>query len=112
MVKQHTWYCPTLSVYHYGLTSADTPNARRDRLRVAVHRVSFQKAMKAGVRIVFGTDVGGFSWSEPIAQEFARMVELGMSPMDAIRSATSRSAELLGAQGELGVIARGAYADL
>ena len=112
MVKQGTSYCPTLSVYYYGLTQADTPRARRDRLRVALHKVSFEKAMKAGVRIVFGTDVGGFAWTEPIAQEFGRMVELGMSPMDTIRSATSRSAEMLGAQGELGVIAAGAYADL
>jgi len=112
MVKQGTSYCPTLSVYYYGLSQADTARARRDRLRVALHRVSFQKAMKAGVRIVFGTDVGGFPWTEPIAQEFARMVELGMSPMEAIRSATSRAAEMLGAPGELGVIAGGAYADL
>ena len=40
------------------------------------------------------------------------MVEMGMSPMDAIRSATSRAAELLDMQGELGVIAPGAYADI
>ena len=83
-----------------------------DRKRVAVHGPSFQKAMKAGVKIAFGTDVGGFSWDDPIAQEFARMVEFGMTPMDAIRSATSRAAELLGMSGELGVIAPGAYADI
>ena len=68
--------------------------------------------MKAGVKIAFGTDVGGFSWKDPIAQEFSRMVEFGMSPMDAIRSATSRAADLLDMQGDLGVIAPGAYADI
>jgi imidazolonepropionase-like amidohydrolase len=65
-----------------------------------------------GVKIVFGTDVGGFAWTEPIAQEFDRMVSFGMTPMDAIRSATSRAAEMLGATNDLGVIAPGAYADI
>jgi imidazolonepropionase-like amidohydrolase len=65
-----------------------------------------------GVKIAFGTDVGGFKWSEPIAEEFAREVELGMTPMQAIQSATSRAAELLGKRGEIGVVTPGAYADL
>jgi imidazolonepropionase-like amidohydrolase len=112
MVRQGTWYCPTLSVYYGHWAPEDTPAGRRDRKRVEVHGPSFQKALKAGVKIVFGTDVGGFSWSEPIAQEFARMVELGMSPAAAIRSATSAPAEMLGMAGQLGVVAPGAYADL
>ncbi len=112
MVRQGTWYCPTLSHYYYYWAAEDTPRGRRDRKRVAVHDVSFQKALRAGVRIVFGTDVGGFSWTDPIAQEFPRMVALGMSPAEAIRSATSRAAEMLDMQGELGVIAPGAYADV
>jgi imidazolonepropionase-like amidohydrolase len=64
------------------------------------------------VKIAFGTDAGGFSWDDPMAQEFGRMVEFGMTPIDAIRSATSRAAEMLGMSGELGVIAPGAYADI
>jgi len=112
MVRQGTWLCPTLTAYYYYWSPENTPGGQRDRKRVALHVVSFQKALRAGVKIAFGTDVGGFSWSEPMAQEFARMVEMGMSPMDAIRSATSRAAEMLGMQGELGVIAPGAYADL
>src|SRR5947209_8597203 len=112
MVRQGTWLVPTLSVYYDHNDPPDTPSGKRDRKRVAVHGPSFQKAMKAGVKIAFGTDVGGFSWDEPIAQEFGRMVEFGMSPMDAIRSATSRAAELLDMSGELGVIAPGAYADV
>jgi imidazolonepropionase-like amidohydrolase len=74
--------------------------------------VSFGRALRAGVKIAFGTDVGGFKWSEPIAQEFSREVELGMTPMQAIQSATSRAAELLDRRGEIGVVAPGAYADL
>jgi imidazolonepropionase-like amidohydrolase len=79
---------------------------------VAVHGVSFGKALHAGVKIAFGTDVGGFKWSEPIAEEFSREVQFGMTPMQAIQSATSRAAELLGKRGEIGVVAAGAYADL
>lgn len=112
MLKQGTWLVPTLAVYYYDHDPPDTPTGKRDRKRVAVHVVSFQKALRAGVKIAFGTDVGGFVWSDPIAQEFVREVELGMTPMQAIQSATSRAAELLGKRGELGVVAPGAYADL
>jgi imidazolonepropionase-like amidohydrolase len=112
MVKQGTWLVPTLAVYYHDPDPPDTPGGIRDRKRVAVHGVSFQKALRAGVKIAFGTDVGGFPWSEPIAQEFPRMTEFGMTPMQAIQAATSRGAELLGRRGELGVVAPGAYADL
>jgi imidazolonepropionase-like amidohydrolase len=112
MVRQGTWLVPTLGVYYTHNDPPDTPTGRRDRARVALHEVSFKKAMKAGVKIAFGTDVGGFPWSDPIAPEFARMTAFGMTPMDAIKSATSRAAELLERSGELGVIAPGAYADI
>jgi imidazolonepropionase-like amidohydrolase len=112
MVRQGTWYCPTLAVYYDGWAPADTPQGQTDRKRAEVHGPSFQKAMKAGVKIVFGTDIGGLSWSEPIAQEFPRMVELGMSPKDALRAATASAAEMLGMTGQIGVIAPGAYADI
>jgi len=112
MVAQGTWLVPTLSVYYYDPRPADTPGGQLDRKRVEVHGPSFRKALKAGVHIAFGTDAGGFSWSDPIAQEFERMVEFGMSPAQAIRSATEGGAELLGKAGEIGVIAPGAYADI
>lgn len=112
MLRQGTWYVPTLAAYYYDPAPADTEAGQRDRKRVAVHGVSFAKALRAGVKIAFGTDVGGFVWTDPIAQEFAREVEFGMTPLQAIQSATTRAAELLGRSGELGVIAPGAYADL
>src|SRR6476469_5891487 len=112
MLKQGTWYCPTLSVYYADWAPENTPAGQRDRQRAAAHGPSFQKAMKAGIKIVFGTDIGGIPWSEPIAQEFPRMVGLGMSPMNAIKSATSRAAEMLEMSGQIGVIAPGAYADI
>ena len=112
MLRQGTWYVPTLSVYYSHNAPADTAAGKRDRKRWQLHGPSFQRALKAGVKIAYGTDDGGFSWEEPEAQEFARMVEFGMTPMDAIRAATSRAAELLDMQGDLGVIAPGAYADV
>jgi imidazolonepropionase-like amidohydrolase len=112
MVSQGTWYCPTLSPYYIDWAPADTPAGQRDRKRAAVHGPSFQKALKAGVKIVYGTDMGGIPWTEPMAQEFSRMVEFGMSPIDAIKSATSRAALMLDMEGQIGVVAPGAYADI
>jgi imidazolonepropionase-like amidohydrolase len=112
MARQGTWYCPTLAVYYHDWAPADTPAGQRDRKRAAEHGVSFQKAVKARLKIAFGTDMGGIPWTEPMAQEFPRMIEFGMSPMDAIRSATSRGAEMLDMAGQIGVVAPGAYADV
>ena len=112
MLRQGTWYVPTVAVYFKDWDPADTPSGQRDRKRTAVHEGSFRKALKAGVKIAFGTDVGGFAWSESIAQEFAYYVEYGMTPMQAIQTATTRAAELLGRVGQIGVVAEGAVADL
>jgi len=112
MAKQGTWYCPTISPYYGDWAPADTPGGKRDRARAAVHEASFKKALNAHLKIVFGTDIGGMPWTEPIAQEFKRMVGLGMAPMDAIQSATSRAAEMLDMKGEIGVVAPGAFADI
>ncbi len=112
MLRQGTWYVPTLQVYYTDWDPPGTAGGERDRKRVAVHGVSFTKALRAGVKIAFGTDVGGFAWTDPIAQEFVRMVEFGMTPMQSIQAATSRAAELLGQSGRIGVVAPGAYADL
>ncbi|MBI2683324.1 MAG: amidohydrolase family protein [Acidobacteriales bacterium] len=112
MVRQGTWYVPTLTPYYYWWAEENTPAGRRDRKRVEVHGPSFSKAYKAGVKIAFGTDAGSFHWTDPIAQEFPRMVEFGMKPMEAIQSAATRAAELLGMEGKLGVIAPGAFADI
>jgi imidazolonepropionase-like amidohydrolase len=112
MIKHGTWYVPTLAVYYYDLDPPDTESGKRDRKRIALHEVSFKKALRAGVKIAFGTDVGGFVWTDPIAQEFVREVAFGMTPMQAIQSATSKAAELLDKRGQLGVIAPGALADV
>ena len=112
MLKQGTWYCPTISVYYTDWAPADTEAGQRDRLRASAHEISFKKALQAGVKIVYGTDMGGIPWTEPEAQDFPKMVEFGMKPMAAIQSATSRAAEMLEVSGKIGVLAPGAYADV
>ena len=112
MSKQGTWYVPTIAVYYGDWAPENTPDGQRDRKRASIHEESFKKALKAHLKIAFGTDIGGIPWTEPIAEEFSYMVKFGMTPMDAIRSATSRAAELLDRQGQLGEIREGAFADI
>lgn len=112
MKRQGTWYCPTIAIYYKEWSPENTPEGKRDRARAADHEQSFKKALQAGLKIVYGTDVGGFSWDQPIVQDFPYMVKFGMSPVEALRSATVRPAEMLGMTGQIGVIAPGAYADI
>jgi len=77
-----------------------------------VHETSFRKALHAHLKIVHWTDMGGIPRTESLAENYRRMVTLGMGPMDAIQSATSRASEMLDMKGEIGVIAPGAYAEL
>jgi len=78
-----------------------------------IHRRSVENCRKAGVKIVFGTDAGGFPWTEiNQAREFSLEVAIGMSPIEAIRSATTAAADLLGMSGQIGVVEAGAFADL
>jgi imidazolonepropionase-like amidohydrolase len=112
MLKQGTWYCPTMAPYYGDWAAENTPDGKRDRKRAADHEISLEKAAKAGVKTVFGTDIGGIPWTEPMANEFEYMVKFGFTPMGAIQAATSRAAEMLEMRGEIGVIAPGAYADV
>jgi imidazolonepropionase-like amidohydrolase len=109
MVQRGTFWCPTLSVYmpEPGHRDADDFATRI----VASHKRVFQSALKQGVKIVFGTDVGAFEHGTS-AREFTHMVDYGMSPIEAIRSATTRAAELLRMEKQVGTLAPGAYADV
>lgn len=74
-------------------------------------RESFQRAAKAGVKIAFGTDAGVYPHGDN-AKQFAKMVEWGQTPMQALQAATVRAAELLGRSGEVGSLKAGLYADV
>lgn len=79
----------------------------------AAHDRSFVNCLEAGVRIVAGTDVGGFEWTRVSqAEEFTLMTRQGMSAADALRAGTVWAAELLGLAGTAGVIEPGAAADI
>lgn len=74
-------------------------------------RQTFQRAVKGGVRMIFGSDAGVYPHGDN-GRQFAKMVEWGMTPMQAIRAATMNGAEALGMTGDVGAIAVGRYADI
>ena len=84
---------------------------RKNRETTETQRAGFVQAAKAGVRIAFGTDSGVYPHGDN-ARQFAYMVRYGLTPMQAIQSATIDSARLLGKESELGSIASGKAADL
>lgn len=82
-----------------------------DRELGQVQRENFRKAVKAGVKMSFGTDAGVCPYGVA-AKQFAFMVKYGMTPMQAIQAATSSAADLLGHSKEIGSIKPGKYADI
>jgi imidazolonepropionase-like amidohydrolase len=76
-----------------------------------LQRENFRKAVQAGVKLAFGTDAGVYpnGWN---GKQFAKMVEWGMTPMQAIQAATTRAADLLGWADRIGSIAPGRFADI
>jgi len=110
MVEKGVFWCPTLFLYYAEPGLERFGEAFMNDIR-ARHKRSFQAALRAGVKITFGTDAGGFDAGRN-AREFKVMVDFGMTPLDAIRSATIRGAELLRKESDLGVIAPHRFADL
>ncbi|MET0808209.1 MAG: amidohydrolase family protein [Pseudoxanthomonas sp.] len=84
---------------------------RKNLQTTDAQRQGFRKAVQAGVRISYGTDSGVYPHGDN-ARQFAYMVKYGMTPLQALRSATLVSAQLLGKEKELGSIAVGKFADL
>ncbi len=108
MVRAKVYWCPTIGV---GIDVAPARKGVWPKL-VDAERVAFGKAVKKNVRIAFGTDAGGFPWTQLQAREFGFMVQYGMTPMAAIQSATTVAADLLDRGKELGAIEVGRLADL
>jgi imidazolonepropionase-like amidohydrolase len=112
MVRQGTYWCPTIYVGVYvaeGRAAAGAPIwlTMRD-----LEAKAFAVALRKGVKIAYGTDAGGYAWTENQAKEFAYMVRYGMTPMQAIQSATIAAADLLERPNDLGAIEAGKYADI
>jgi imidazolonepropionase-like amidohydrolase len=109
MVERGTFWVPTLSVY-----IPDRPQESwnaRTRAIVESHERVFGRAVEKGVRIAYGTDAGALPHGEN-AIDFERMVAYGLTPLQAIQSATLNGAALMSLQDEIGAIEVGKLADL
>ncbi|HET9697478.1 MAG TPA: amidohydrolase family protein [Terriglobales bacterium] len=112
MVAKGTYYVPTLYVGEYVAEGRAKAGAKVWVDMVKIHADVFRAALQAGVKIAFGTDAGGFDWKINPAEEFPLMVKYGMTPIQAIRSATTVASELLGMQSQIGTVEAGKYADI
>src|SRR5947209_14320612 len=112
MARKGIWYVPTIFVGEY---VAEWRARRRAPAWLEVVRINgetVRRALQAGVKIAYGTDVGGFDWNINMAVQFPLLVKYGMTPAQALRSATSAAAELLRMQEQIGAIEPGKLADI
>ena len=108
MVRNNVYWVPTVTVGAHVVARGGVWVAL-----VNLERKAFGRALRKGVKIALGTDVGGFPWTEiNQAKEFEYYVQYGMTPMQAIQSGTSVAAALLGQEQNFGAIAPGLYADI
>jgi len=111
MAAQGTFFVPTLTVYVYHRESP-SPHVRARATELYAHHVaSVQRALELGVPIAAGTDAGGHGHPKN-AVELQHLVDAGLTPMQALRSATQWAARCLGLERELGTIEKGRLADL
>lgn len=114
--KAGTWL--SMDIYNTDYTQSEGPKRgeleeflRKDREVAHVQRDNFQKAVKAGLKLTFGTDAGVYRHGDN-AKQFAVMVRYGMTPLQAIQAATINGADALGLKGKIGVIAPAHAADI
>jgi imidazolonepropionase-like amidohydrolase len=117
LAKQHGTYLD-MDIYDEeciqeqgGKGTMPTDFLQHDRELGELQRQNFGKALKAGVKMAFGTDAGVCDYGTA-GKQFAFMVKYGMTPMQSIQAATSSAADLLGRGNEIGSIKPGKYADL
>jgi imidazolonepropionase-like amidohydrolase len=112
MKEKGVYYCPTLVAYYrWSKREGLSPETRKMiENTVKLHSETFKRALKVGVKIAFGSDLTESHGTN--AEEFELMVKYGMKPLDAIKSATIISAELLGWQDKIGSIEPGKLADI
>lgn len=109
-----TFLTPTLMAGEWVISKLDNyPPALQEKGKAAVAARSemFRNAVRMGVKISFGTDAAVFPHGQN-AKEFKLMVDLGMTPIDALKSATANDAELLGIAQKVGTLEKGKLADI
>ena len=112
MRAKGTWLCPTLTVTEF-VAPGRAAEGRSIWAKMPIfHRDSFARAQRKGVKIAFGTDVGGFPWDVNEAKEFEYETANGMTPMEAIVSATRSAAEMLDMSDRVGTLETGKLADV
>ena len=111
MADKGIFLVPTFEVYEFHSTVSAPHMQVRARALREVHIETMHQALAAGVKVVAGTDAGGFVHGDN-AREIELLVQKGMSPMQAIQAATGWAAECCGLGNETGTIAAGKYADL
>jgi imidazolonepropionase-like amidohydrolase len=117
LAKQHgTWFSMDIYNDDYILAEGEKngmfkESLEKERMIGLKQRQTFQAAVKAGVKMIFGTDAGVYPNGNN-ARQFATMVKWGMTPMQAIQAATANAAEALGRTGDVGAIAVGRFGDL
>ena len=112
MADKGIFWCPTLFVNEYvaeGRAKLGSPINLYFQQSI---QATFKKAIKMGVRLAYGTDIGGYDWGLPQAKDFTYFVDWGLTNVQAIQTATTTAAELLGMQGKIGEIKAGAFADI
>ncbi|MFT3937103.1 MAG: amidohydrolase family protein [Chitinophagaceae bacterium] len=112
MVKKNIFWCPTIYVCDYVAEGRAKAGSPMNKYFMETMPALFKKAMNAGIKIAYGTDIGGYSWDEPEAKDFEYMVKYGMSNMQAIQTATTVAAQLMDMEGKIGEIKTGAFADI
>ena len=112
MAAKGIFWCPTLFVNAFvaeGRAKAGSPiNAYFQQSIPAI----FKKAIAAGVKLAYGTDIGGYDWKLPQAKDFEYFVDWGLTPLQAIQTATITAAQLLEQEGNIGEIKPNAFADI
>ena len=112
MVKKGIFWCPTIFVNDYVAEGrAKAGSIINTQFKQAAPAL-FKKALAAGIKIAYGTDIGGYDWNLPQAKDFEFMVQWGMSNVKAIQTATTVAAQLLDMEGTVGEIKTGAFADI
>jgi len=112
MAAKGVFWCPTLFVNEFVAEGRAKLGSPINLMFSKSIPETFKKAVKLGVKIAYGTDIGGYDWSLPQAKDFSYFVSWGLTPIQAMQTATVHAAELLGQVGQIGEIKSGALADI